>query len=784
MALMILKMSALTLFHVVLTALLWKRMGDRPLDWPGKIGVGVVYGLCAVMSTHLGVDYGHMILNVRDIAPLAAGLLFHPVSGVIAGVIGSVERYIAGTYWNVGAYTRVACSLSTMLAGLLPVLLSTQMFRKEKTDPMQAAFVGMVMEVFHMYVVIITHRDDISMAYFVVKTCSIPMIVFTAIGLTCCCLAVNVIRRDVHALRPKPIRETPLALLFQRTLILVMTVLGVVNFAFSYVIQTQVAEQDARVTLADVASDIRETYERIQETQSGTAEYFKAQALGAARVAATAVQRAGGLDAVDDQLLEGIRENLGLESVSFIEGAEDEWVEMSNRRVTAIVPCGDVSVQVVMNPDETARQLNLSGLKDTLSHFHVGTTGSFDLTRPSGIIVAGERAGMSLTKQELDELLTRADGEYYRGWLSGLEALCRVDVFNDGMRLIVSMPESVIYENRDSQCYENAFADILLVALVYTMINLLVYQLVVGKLEDVNVSLGKITDGNLDEAVNVQSSLEFTTLSHDINQTVGVLKGYIDSAKKRYEQELELARSIQDSALPKNFKFPREDFEIYASMNPAKEVGGDFYDFFFIEGDRLVLVIADVSGKGIPASLFMMRAKQAIRGYAQAGSTPTEILFKANNTLREGNDADMFVTAWIGIMDLTTGSMRCANAGHEYPVLMRAGEDYQVFKDKHGLALAAMEDMHYREYELQFGPGDRLFVYTDGIPEAIDESTQQYGVDRLTEKLNEMKLRSMEETLPAVLLDLRRFAGKAEQFDDITMLGFIYYGFSDGRKQQ
>ena len=784
MLLMILKMSALTLFYVALTALLWKRIQGRKLGRLAQIGVGLVYGLCAVLSTHLGVNYGHMILNVRDIAPLAAGMIFHPVSGVIAGVIGSVERYIAGTYWGVGAYTRFACSVSTMLAGLLPLIMSTQMFRKEKTDPLQAFFLGMVMEVFHMYVVLITHRDDISMAHYVVQTCSIPMIAFTAIGLAGCCLAVNALSGNAHVLRPKPIGETPLALLFQRAVIIVVLVLGAVNFAVSFVIQTQVAEQDARLTLQDVCEDIRDTYVRIQATQAGTAEYFESQALGAARIAAAVVRREGGRAAVDEQLLQNIRNSLGMERIGFIDGVEEESVKTSNRRVVAVAPCGDASVQVVMNPDDTARQLNLSGLNETLSYFHVGVLGAFELVRPSGIVVAGDRAGMSLTKQELDDLNGRSDGEFFRGKVWGLDALCRVEIFPDGMRLIAMLPETVIYENRDSQCYENAFADILLVALVYTMINVLVNRLVVGNLEKVNASLGRITDGDLNEVVNVQTSEEFSSLSNDINHTVDSLKGYIDAAKRRYEQELELARSIQDSALPKNFKFPREDFEIYATMNPAREVGGDFYDFFFIEGDQLVLVIADVSGKGIPASLFMMRSKQAIRGFTQAGSTPAEILYKANNTLREGNDADMFVTAWIGIMDLTTGRMQCANAGHEYPILMRAGEDYQVFKDKHGLALAALEDMRYREYELDFGPGDRLFVYTDGIPEAIDEDKTQYGVDRLTEKLNEMKLRSMEETLPAILDDLRRFAGKAEQFDDITMLGFTYYGFSDGRNQK
>ena len=218
-------------------------------------------------------------------------------------------------------------------------------------------------------------------------------------------------------------------------------------------------------------------------------------------------------------------------------------------------------------------------------------------------------------------------------------------------------------------------------------------------------------------------------------------------------------------------------------MTPAREVGGDFYDFFLVDPKHLCMVIADVSGKGIPAALFMMRGKTAIRSMAQAGCTPAEILYRANETLCDGNDAEMFITAWVGIIDLETGRMQCSNAGHEYPVLMRAGEDYALMKDRHGLALAAMEGVRYKDYEIEFNPGDRLFVYTDGVPEAIDEEVEQYGTDRMIDKLNETKHLHMEEVLPAVRLDISVFAGKAEQFDDITMLGFVYYGTGEGRNQ-
>ena len=190
--------------------------------------------------------------------------------------------------------------------------------------------------------------------------------------------------------------------------------------------------------------------------------------------------------------------------------------------------------------------------------------------------------------------------------------------------------------------------------------------------------------------------------------------------------------------------------------------------------DFCVLKIADVSGKGIPASLFMMRAKTAIKNYARSGTGPAEILQHVNNILCEGNDAEMFVTVWIGILDLTTGQMQCANAGHEYPVMMNAGGDYELVKDKHGLVLAAMENIRLREYELTMAPGSRLFVYTDGVPEAINEKEEAYGTDRLVAKLNRLKNAPQEQVVEDVLQDIRNFAGEAEQFDDITMIGLTF----------
>jgi serine phosphatase RsbU (regulator of sigma subunit) len=311
------------------------------------------------------------------------------------------------------------------------------------------------------------------------------------------------------------------------------------------------------------------------------------------------------------------------------------------------------------------------------------------------------------------------------------------------------------------------------------LISLLVQNMVVDNLLRVNKSLNKITDGNLNEKVDVYSSSEFASLSDDINLTVDVLKGYISAAEKRMEQELQLAHNIQDASLTKIFTFTHKGFEVFATMDPAKEVGGDFYDFFFVGAEKMALVIADVSDKGIPAALFMMRSKTAIRGLAESGYEPEDIFCRVNNELCEGNELNMFVTVWMGMIDLDTGDMKCLNAGHEYPSLMRKDGDYEILKDKHHLPLGAMKGMTYKSYDIHLEPGDCLYVYTDGIPDAINVNEEEFGLDRMLNALNTYKDASMEGLLQGVKADQDAFVGEADQFDDITMLGFRYNGPQD-----
>ena len=253
----------------------------------------------------------------------------------------------------------------------------------------------------------------------------------------------------------------------------------------------------------------------------------------------------------------------------------------------------------------------------------------------------------------------------------------------------------------------------------------------------------------------------------------------ITAEKERINTELSMATKIQAAMLPNVFPpFPdRNEFDIYASMDPAKEVGGDFYDFFLIDDDHLALVIADVSGKGIPASLFMMVSKILIKNHMMSGLSPAKALEAANNQICSNNKEDMFVTVWLGVLDIPSGKLVASNAGHEYPVLKKPGEKFELIKDKHGLAVGAMEGVRYREYELQLEPGSKLFVYTDGVPEATDADNAFFGTERMVNALNEKTDAAFpKQLLGSVRRAVDNFVKEAEQFDDLTMLCLEYRG--------
>lgn len=287
-----------------------------------------------------------------------------------------------------------------------------------------------------------------------------------------------------------------------------------------------------------------------------------------------------------------------------------------------------------------------------------------------------------------------------------------------------------------------------------------------------------IGEGNLDYRCGIHTGDEIELLGESFERMTVSLRVYIENLtrataeKERIGAELNVAHRIQANMLPCIFPpFPdRPEFDLYAMMIPAKEVGGDFYDFFMVDEDHLMVVIADVSGKGIPAALFMMTTKTLIQTLAQTGMTPAQVLDEANARLCERNETGMFVTAWVGMLEISSGRLICANAGHNAPLIRRSGARFEFLKIRPGFVLAGMEGTCYRPSETTLLPGDMLYMYTDGVTEAFNPEEQLYGEARLQKALEQNDAADLKALLNAVKADIDAFASGAAQSDDITML--------------
>ena len=308
-----------------------------------------------------------------------------------------------------------------------------------------------------------------------------------------------------------------------------------------------------------------------------------------------------------------------------------------------------------------------------------------------------------------------------------------------------------------------------------------------GPIAALEKDVEKISDGNLEYRAKIHDNDEVGDLARAFNNMAVSLKEYImdfaavTAEKERIGAELNIATKIQEDLLPCEFPpFPdRPEFDVYATMTPAKEVGGDFYDFFFIDKDHLALIMADVAGKGVPAALFMAIAKTLIKDRAQMGGTPSEILGSVNDQLCDESKAELFVTVWLGILELSTGKMTAANAGHEYPVLMRSGGVFRLMKLPNSPAVATLRGLRFREDRFMLHPGDSLFLYTDGVAEATHtegNGEALYGTDRMVEALNRHSAEPVEELLMSMKREVDAFVGDSPQFDDMTMLALKYYG--------
>ena len=647
--------------------------------------IGVLFGGASAFASSFGVEWLGAVVNVRDAAPLSAGLIFGAPAGIIAGLIGGLYRWFS-VFWGAGTYTRVACSIATILAGFMAAGVRKFMFDDKKPNWIYGMCIAISCEVIHMLLIFITNMDNSSYAFEFVKGATLPMIIGNSVAVGVSLLIITFFCKEGLF---KKKRAERIANTFQRWLLICIAVAFLATSIFTYALQNGIVKVETQEVFTTAINDVE----------------------------------------------------------ADIKGQSREFIieATKNRHVGSkgFVAVCDSNLNMVI--DNEYNGLHISSI---------------------GIIPPIEmQNGLTATKLYTAEII---DGKTdYK------ETYMYVFKFVDDYCIIAAMPETEATFMRDASVYTSVFMQIIVFIALFVFIYILIKRVIINNLKKVNDTLARITGGDLNVTVDVRANEEFASLSDDINSTVSTLKRYIAEAAARIDKELEYAKQIQLSALPTNYP-NGEDYSIYAEMIAAKEVGGDFYDFYKLNDNTVAFLVADVSGKGIPAAMFMMTAKTIIKDLAESGMAVNDIFTKANQKLCENNESGMFVTAWMGILDIPSGKLQFANAGHNPPLLKRADGSFEYLKTRAGFVLAGMEGIKYRVGELTLCSGDRLFLYTDGVTEATNVENKLYGEDRLVEFINKNISVQATALLPKLKENIDEFVGQAPQFDDITMLMFDY----------
>lgn len=797
-----------SLCPVVLSALIYlaeRTNAARKIPYIARqVLIGIMFGALAIMGTEFGVKIDGAVINARDASPICAGLLFGAPAGIIAGVIGGVERWLA-VFWGAGEYTRLACSISTILAGVFAAVLRKYMFDNKKPKWHYCLATAIITEVVHMLMIFLTNMSDVHTAFSFVRACSLPMVAINGLSVMLAGALLSLLSEKERKSSRHNLKNISQS--FQRWLLMCVTAGFLMTTVFTWALQTELAKNDAneliRLNIEDVREDIleasnknlleltREIASRIDFTDRTNAKLLKTLKKEF-DVAEINIINQNGIITVsthNDFLNYDMRG--GEQSAEFLvllDGVTKEYVQSYqptssdptiSRKYAGVVLSGGGFVQVAYDAERFQKDIDDVVIGVTRNR-HIGESGALIIVGEDWNIVSdrhgNEGRNLNVTGIYIDRS-TMPENKTFEAVVYGKQAFCSY-IFSEGYYIVAVMPLEEAMFSRDISVYITVFMEFVVFGMLFIVVYFLIKKLVVDNMVKINKSLAMITGGNLDTVVNVRTNEEFASLSDDINSTVVTLKHYIAEAAARIDRELEFAKSIQHSAIPTVFPpYPgHSEFDIYATMDTAKEVGGDFYDFYFVGENRLGFLIADVSGKGIPAAMFMMTAKTIIKGYAESGKPVDEVFTTANEKLCESNDAGMFVTAWMGVLDTVTGKVEFANAGHNPPLVRHAGGGFEYLRSKPCFILAGMDGIKYRKNEFTLAPGDEIYLYTDGVTEATDSENNLYGEERLLALLNSMGDLSGEEICRAVKADIDAFVGDAPQFDDITMLYLKYNG--------
>lgn len=791
--------------------------------WIRQVIYGLAFGGIAILCTEFGVQDNGAVMNVRDSAPIAAGLIFGWPAGVISGFIGGLERFLSA-YWRGTFYTQWACSISTFISGLVAAICYAIIYRKNKVNWFQAFFIGLALETSHILMIFITNMDDTITAYKYVSRIGNTMILFVAASAFLSVLLIQLLHLDVKKKQERKTKKWKLANIMHASLFITIAFAYINVALFTRNIQTRISEDNAKHllnnTVNDTVSDVRDISDsNLLTVANEIAMMIESRQRSGHEVTDDFLKRV--INNEDESGIYFAVSEINVVNVDgFISISSSHWAKdhydmrsgeqskefadhiLDNHETYYIQPYGPISGDESVYMKYGAYVLEHGGFvqvgynKDTyytsLEHIvsqvarnrRVGSNGYVVITNHDykiygtsstlGEVASFADIGFDTASVDIDSI---SDMVGCSLTINNKKAAYRYNIEQtEGYYVFGFISEEEISLNKDISTYVYTYLEFIIFALVFLVVYVLFDRIILDDINKANKGLEKITAGDLSVKIDAKRSEEFIRLSDSINATVDTLKDFIEKEKERINSELALAKAIQFSSLPsKQGYLNYHEFSIYATMQTAKQVGGDFYDYFPLDNDRFAILIADVSGKGIPAALFMMRTKSLIKSLLETGISVDGAIQRAHVQLCDNNDASMFVTCWCGVINRKTGVVEYVNAGHNPPVIRSHGV-YHYLKGKANLVMGGYKNANYDRQTFKLEPGDVIFLYTDGITEATKGNNIFYGEDRLLDYLNSTTTINARSITEGVLKDTLDFVGEHEQSDDMTLLTFTYFG--------
>lgn len=709
----------------------------KGIYWWKQACLGIVFGLTSLFGYYFAVGVPGMGGTVAwvgnsTVSPIIAGLIFGWPAGVIAGTLSAIVRILAVVASNIEIAEAMIIALPTIVSlftsGIITGLVSHFLFHDKRPPWYFCLLGGIFTETFNVLLIFLFNLYRISEAYEFLTKFDFICIGFSALSTSLTSLTIALIEKERIIPKKKDFnnvsnRVQSWLFIFS---ILGVTILGVTVRGVADAKAFEDYNKTIGYSLVDISADIK---------------------------AATPV---GVLPSSDEVVtyLRDIPNRHHVTSRGFVLSVAGTQ-EMRCRDVT--IPLGE-PFEIIGLPNEKRGQL----------------PNKFYLDGDHKIY---EYSNVSQTKDQFTAFTANFAGTDYLISYIDYPLDVRAGSDNTPYYIVVLVPQNEVLSSAGIVFRVALYTDIMVFIAIFSVANYFISRKIIHRIQIMDDSLEKIMEGDADTEIHIEGYNEFTNLSNNINLAVGALRNYAEEVQHRIDNELQFARDIQYGALPTTFPFEKS-YNIYAKMEAAKEVGGDFYDYFKMNNGRILFLVADVSGKGIPAALFMMRARTLIKSLSSADMPLADILNHANAELCANNEANLFVTAWVGILDPASGELRYISAGHCDPLLKHNGV-FTEFKNKHNVPLAALNDYKYEAEITYLEPGDEIVLYTDGVTEAQNKRQELYGVRRLVDFVNNAKYFNAKQLLNDISDDVVKYAEGEEQFDDMTMLIMRYLGNKD-----